>query len=69
MMIQTRIGLAAALVIGACCTSRTSLAQAPTSDAIGISGTRWDSNWIAALFRLTLPDGQPGVATALFPYR
>lgn len=34
-----------------------------------VAGTRWESNWIAAMFRYTLADGQPGVATVLFPCR
>jgi hypothetical protein len=32
-----------------------------------LKGTDWESDRIAAIFRLTLPDGRPGVATASFP--
>jgi|GEM_PF-5336035 len=34
-----------------------------------VSGTDWESERIAVLFRLTLPDGRPGVATALISTR
>ncbi len=32
-----------------------------------LNGTDWESDRVAALFRLTLPDGTSGVATALIP--
>ncbi len=32
-----------------------------------LNGTDWESDRVAAVFRLTLPDGRPGVATALIP--
>ena len=32
-----------------------------------MNGTDWESDRVAVLFRLTLPDGRPGLATALVP--
>ncbi len=34
-----------------------------------LNGTDWESEVLAVLFRLTLPDGRHGVATALIPFR
>ncbi|MDR3623166.1 MAG: WD40 repeat domain-containing protein [Paludisphaera borealis] len=34
-----------------------------------LNGVDWESNRAGALIRLTLPDGKPAVATALFPIR